>query len=352
MMFFDCDRISRRTKKLILVYISFILVAFNGLRWETGTDWSQYYNIFQFSDWNNIFSFTRYSNKDNQVEFGFVFVNILLKSLGVGSYTFYLLITNAIRFWIVSYLVLKYCKYPIVAFCVYVSLNYFFPTRNPFAIIVCISTIPFILERRLFPFLIVTLVACSIHLSSVIFFGVYFLYKIKLRPLYLFFLYIVSVGASMGISQLMGSFVPYFALLGNTMESMSEFYTTVGVDDQWASMRSVSTHILALFWIAAYSLGVSKLKGEEKNRYQFLLMCYVISLCIYNLFSATLHHLGRFALFFDYSFLLMPLFIECFRKFRIVIISILIAYFFYRLNNSIFVGTWPEAFIPYKTIFD
>ena len=352
MMFFDCDRISRRTKKLILVYISFILVAFNGLRWETGTDWSQYYNIFQFSDWNNIFSFTRYSNGDSQVEFGFVFVNTLLKSLGLGSYTFYLTITNAIRFWIISYLVLKYCKYPIVAFCVYVSLNYFFPTRNPFAIIICFSAIPFILERRLVPFALVTFIASTIHLSAVVFFGVYFLYNIRLKTPYLFLLYFLSVSISMLISKLMGDLIPLFALLGNTAENMSETYTQIGLDDQWATMRSIPTHVLALFWVSVFSLGVSRLKGEEKNRYQFFLLCYVLSLCMYNLFSATLPHLGRFALFIDYSFLLMPLFIARFRKFRVVIIFFLIAFFYYRLNSMIFVGKWPEAFIPYKTMFD
>lgn len=352
MMFFDCNKVSRKTKTSILIYMSFILAIFNGIRWETGTDWEQYYDIFQYSEWDNIFSFTRYSSGDSQVEPGFVFANIFLKALGLGSYNFYLLVTNAVRFGILSYLVLKYCKYPIVAFCVYVSWNYFFPTRNPFAIIICFSAIPFILERRLVPFAIVTFIASTIHLSAIVFFGVYFLYNIRLKTPYLFLLYFLSVSVSMLISELMGGLIPLFALLGNTAENMSETYTQIGLDDQWAAMRRIPTHVLALFWIFVFSLGVSKLKGEEKNKYQFLLMCYVISLCIHNLFSSTLPHLCRFAQFFDYSFLLMPLFIERFRNFRIVIISILIVFFFYRLNSSIFVGKWPEAFIPYKTIFD
>lgn len=66
-------------------------------------------------------NFNRYGEQN--LEIGFAFVNILLKSIGLGSYTFYLLVTNLCRFLLIAYVSFKLSKYPIVTFLAFYLFN-------------------------------------------------------------------------------------------------------------------------------------------------------------------------------------------------------------------------------------
>ena len=68
-------------KKCIVITFVFVFTLFRGLRWRIGTDWQQYYEIFNYSTWNNIFTYDRGSGYGGIMEFGYMFLNIATKSI-------------------------------------------------------------------------------------------------------------------------------------------------------------------------------------------------------------------------------------------------------------------------------
>ena len=82
---FDTAKIALNKKINILLGLVCLFTLFRGLRWEVGTDWEQYLNIFLYSEWSNIFSLKR--ELDDIMEPGYIVLNVLVKTLG-GVYIF------------------------------------------------------------------------------------------------------------------------------------------------------------------------------------------------------------------------------------------------------------------------
>ena len=88
---FDFDRTSENTKRKIVWLWVCILTVFWGIRWNCGTDWDNFYDVFQGSDFSNIFTFTR--GMAEPIEPGYVLLNALVKSLG-GNYSCFLFVPH------------------------------------------------------------------------------------------------------------------------------------------------------------------------------------------------------------------------------------------------------------------
>ena len=86
---FDFDRTSENTKRKIVWLWVCILTVFWGIRWNCGTDWDNFYDVFQGSDLSNIFTFTR--GMAEPIEPGYVLLNALVKSVG-GNYSCFLFV--------------------------------------------------------------------------------------------------------------------------------------------------------------------------------------------------------------------------------------------------------------------
>ena len=87
---------------------------------------------------------------------------------------------------------------PILWFSVFVLMADSFPQslfilRGFMAMSVLLFSIPFIIKRQLLPYLLLCLVAFSIHTTSVIFFPVYFIYGIKNALILAFFLIVFGI---------------------------------------------------------------------------------------------------------------------------------------------------------------
>lgn len=57
---YDAVRKSLSAKKVVLGFYVLLFTLFRGLRWNTGTDWSQYLWHFQYLNIDNVFSYSRY----------------------------------------------------------------------------------------------------------------------------------------------------------------------------------------------------------------------------------------------------------------------------------------------------
>lgn len=170
--FFEQRSFGLSVKKLILILWTIVLTLFRGLRWDTGTDWNQYLKVFEVAKWDNIFSFSR--NSSTSMEFGYVFLNVIVKTLG-GDYTMFLLVTN----FFVLYTYLKFSlsnsDTPIFIFVLLIFGSQFFPVRIGIAVAVIFFGLIKFSEKKYLQVTVCTLLAATIHTSAIVFLPVYFL---------------------------------------------------------------------------------------------------------------------------------------------------------------------------------
>ena len=122
------------TRRVLFLFWLSCFFAFKAFRWDTGTDWSQYLLCFNDSDWSNIFSYNRAVYADVKMEPGYVFLNVLIKTI-LPFYTAFLFITNL--FILITYTKLynsifpRYCLQSLVLILFVTEL---FPVRQTIAV--------------------------------------------------------------------------------------------------------------------------------------------------------------------------------------------------------------------------
>ena len=178
------------TRRILFLFWFSAFFVFKAFRWDTGTDWSQYLLCFNDSDWSNIFSYNRGVYGDLKMEPGYVFINVLIKSL-LPFYTAFLIITNL--FVMVTYTKLyngifpRYCLQSLTLFLFFTEL---FPVRQSIAVAIFCFAYYQIKSRSFTKYLVIVLICSMIHYSSLLLIPFYFLLKLRPRFLYYAIIYI------------------------------------------------------------------------------------------------------------------------------------------------------------------
>jgi hypothetical protein len=356
-IFFDLYKYDDiRWKKVILAIIIIILTIFNGLRWGTGADWAQWLDTFHRSEWSNIFSLSRYGNQN--VEPGYVLMNVIPKTI-INHYSFYLIVTNLARFILHAYIAFKISKrYPIIVFVWLLAFCFIFPDRDIFAISLFMLAYLFIIERRLKPFVVTWLLACSIHFSAIILFPVYFLYGRRLS----FPMQIIIVCSAFIMTSAIVSIISPIAMtismnIGGISTDLAEkaiTYTTSGklITEGYVSPKSYANLILAIFWILVFNFARQRnsLSRREATDMDFFILCYVISRFFSFGFQDGLEGITRYShYFFTFPFLI-PYVMNVSKKYMFLVLIFFVCYFSLRLKGD-FTGLYYDVLVPYRTVF-
>lgn len=348
-MFFDRPTVSVSVKKKIMSFCIVILTLFFGLRWQCGTDWDQYYEHFKNVNWENFWRFYRYGNQN--LEVGFAFVNVFLKTLGDGSYTFYLLITNLCRFLLIAYTSFKLSKYPIITFFGFLSLQYMFPTRNPYATALFFIGFVFIKNKEFRKYVVTWIGACSIHISSLVVFPIYFLRGKRLKFKYQILIYVSTILFAALFSSILQEIGASITLGYGTIDDKIEVYSQAFRESE--TTRGFVSKVIPLFFLCLfeYVRRHTYMKDGEKTFYDFMVICYIIATGIWNLLMDTMPDLCRYVEFINTWPLLFPYVLAKYRKYFGIIVVFLFCYYLYRMNNTIGLGLYRDLFVPYKSIY-
>lgn len=255
---------------ILFTFIFFLFVLHDGLRWDTGTDWVNYYRFFLNCLWDEW----------EQFEPGYVLFNQLIRGLTI-DYNVFLLCEAVIVWGLIFPTIRKYSPDPLLTlFCLYCTL---LPAlgmnRQLISLAISIYSIRFVLNRQWLFFLLSILLACPFHLSILIFSVAYFLNR-KLKTKYYVLLLIVCIGLSVFgvIDKLFGGVVLY--VLGDGETRLMEYAEkeSTGVN---SSLFGIARKSLWLF--IAYPL----LKKEKKSILTLAFNLYFLSLLIYTLFNGT-----------------------------------------------------------------
>jgi hypothetical protein len=358
-MLFDNDNVPLKTKRNIITFLVMILTAFFGVRWATGTDWAMYIDYFQQAGWDNIFSLWR-GYGDQTLEPGFVLMNVIPKTI-YNDYTFYLLVSNLMRFVLLAFVSLRLSRYPIVTFMFLVTAVMLFPTRIPYAYAIFIFGYIFIIERNLKGFLVTWALASLIHTSCGLVFPAYFLYGKRIPAAVQIIVYVISIVFAAQITGLIAELVPTILNDAETDEAMvvdfadkAMTYTQVATGAM--GQKSTISYVVEFVTLIMAHFVRFNIKGqitkEEEKDFDFFICFYFISLVLKNLFSDNLYHFQRYKNYFDSLPFIVPFFLVYFKKMRIFVMIIFIAFLYYRLDKQIFNSTWVELFIPYRTYWN
>lgn len=106
LVIFESSKYFSQYKKTTFLCSSIILWLFIGLRWETGTDWNSYKELFDSLELNWTFLFNIY-----HFDIGYVLLNALTR-LFTDSYTVFLIFNSGITIYFLYKLIKKLSPYP------------------------------------------------------------------------------------------------------------------------------------------------------------------------------------------------------------------------------------------------
>lgn len=334
-------------KKLIIIIYVVIFTLFRGLRWKCGTDWEQYHQVFLLSEWNNIFTFNRYG--EEIMEFGYIFTNVLLKSI-IPSYTFFLLVTNFFILFSYYKFSFKYTKFPIITFVTLIFCSIFFPVRQHIAVSIILLSLPYILNRKIFKFTLCIISAMSFHTSAIVFLPIYFINKFNINIITRISICILATICGKYLKEI---FIEISNFIGWSMISNRlEIYT--GITKEENISRSWFGTIILIIWLYLFYIFQKKVHIMRTDYFNLFINMYTIYLLITFTFAIDMQELGRLGDYFWPSFsILFACFIGRALYLPIKIYGIVYAFTIFYLSYK-FIGLthlYPELMFPYKSIF-
>lgn len=331
-----------REKKISFITLS-IMSLMAGLRFFTGYDFISYKNFFEKIDnVRDVF------NGSIDAEKGYLFLNFIFSKLELNFY-FFILFFSLLSISLLGYFVYKHTSFPSL-FLIYYYARFFLvrdmgQIRSSLACIILLYAIPFMIKKKLVPFLLIVFLASLFHITAWFFIVVY-LFNIIFEKLTTKTVIWLLTG-----STIIGSIIqiPQLYIWAIPNRYIAYFTSPSYTDGNWL-MNPVLWMQVGIFFGIFYLCSLSD--PEEQNFIEGMLKVYLLSSLI--LISAgTLGTVGgRISTLFSTSevFLVPYLFMNLTRN-RLSNLLLYFAFTFFILCLIFVVSGAYTEYIPYQTIF-
>ncbi len=332
-----------------------LLIGIAGLRYETGGDWDTYAELF-----GTFPTFSRLIGHPVElirqpVEEGFTLLCALIKSLG-GTVQHLFFVVTTINILLITSALQKYTKYPVVALLCYYGLLYFqlemIYIRQATAVALCFFALQYIRPRKILPYVIFILLACTFHRVAALMIPLYFLLDRKL-PAWVY-LVVVGIGAVLmlaGIPWIKSLFFTVAGWLGSNYADKAEYYAE---NSLFAVNRGLSIgFILNLAMLAVVLLFKRKL--EELPNGTIMLNMFALSLVLYYYCFELVEVSNRIRMFFLIGLIvLLPMVLEVLPLFLERLAGlVVVALYCFSFARGIFLE-YPQAaaYNPYQNYIE
>lgn len=314
------------------ILVFFIFFAFRGYVY---TDWTSYAYMLDNISWNDLFDFSINNKKTGFYEIGFTLLCLLCKSIS-SEYAFLIIVITTID----TVLFIRFLKqwninnisFVFFLFITFEGINIMFNLiRNQISIFIFLNALIYIEKRKPIPYFLLCTLATSFHLSSIVFFPLYFFLHKKTNKwtflclsIAFFALYLCKISIVKNLIGLAGE-----GIIG----SKASLYTDVLTN---AREFSKSGTIEKLFMTLLIFFYYDELTKENKGRYIFI-NCLLIYFFFYHVFAEFYDLSARLAILFVFPYWIIwidftkMLYLENNKK---VITSILFLYCFYITLNG------------------
>lgn len=339
-------KMSPYTKRALALFTYLFLVFQVGLRWETGTDWNNYFEHFQ-----SINTFASASPSLLSPEYGYNIAIWLIK-LFFSSYTAFLLIHAAVYYYLIFNSLQRYTGMlflPLMLFYCF-TMGVMGSNRELLALAIGLYALRYVWDGQLIRFFMLVGLACMFHYSAVILL-LFPLFRRTIRPSVL--VSILGCSVAIGMSSLpMKVFFTVGNLIGGPELSKTAFYLANSADSLKDSGLSILGLLKRIFLLSLF-LYNRRFLTDRMKYYNVMLNAYVAGAVIYFIFASTLVIIvSRGSLYFDvFEPLLLASQVYLLKRpsNRIVLASALCGLSFIIFFQSI--AGYPDLFIPYKGLF-
>lgn len=331
--------------KLIFAFTIICLFVLSAFRLEMGTDWDRYEEYFDASTWGF----------DGWMEYGFTLLNKLVYSIS-SNYSVMVFVVASIVYTLKPQVIYKLAPYPFLALLMWyvVGIADIFPVRQTISSALLLYSIIFVINKKIWPFLMIVILASLFHSTALIFIVTYFIFDIRISRLVSVTAFIGSfifaVTAQAAISDLLG------AISNPILQEKLNAYLSMGADETFGSIYSSRQVIIrgfvnrGLIMFIVFVLLNNKNKEDRVlngwvNMFVFSSLCYFI-LCSVNI------ALGRLVSYFDLSQIFIFTYLFKLRMTpvnKLVLFGMLIIYLLYRFYGV--VNNYYDLYVPYTSIF-
>ncbi|HWV73119.1 MAG TPA: EpsG family protein, partial [Pseudosphingobacterium sp.] len=321
----------------------------SSVRWNVGTDWYSYSDFYR-----DILMY--HSNPHNYMETGFTYYNLFFHYLG-APYSMLLAVSACLMIGLKAKVFFDHKK--VMMLCLFLFYCYYladiFGVRQYLAIALCVYSIRYIEKQRFVPFLVIILLATSIHVTSIVFLLSYWLYKLKYSLLLLYFsLVLAFIGGFFDLGTKVAELVMHLAgvdsRVGTKLTSYLK-YTDEYVPGNPYINYAVGVLKRALF-IPLFVYRQRFIGEADRPKYTGYLNLLVFGNIIYLFFSLSMPMIARLStdfLFFEIFVLAYTL--QSFKKNKIKLLFFLLVLLFgaFRLYNLM--SVYWDLYMPSETIF-
>lgn len=346
----DLLKNGHQVKPLVFWGSVVLLILISSIRWNVGTDWYSYIEFY-----TNIRSYVAHPEL-NMMERGFTYINYAIASLNLG-YTALLTIMAFLMIGIKAKVIFEHRQIMMLSLFLYYCyfLADIFGVRQFLAISLTLYSVRFIVDRRFLPFLLVVLIAASIHITAIFFVFSYWIYHIRYSPLLLY--------SALLLALLLG----FMDIGGFAVETVLKI---VGVDsrvgDKLMEYGKDGMETAKGNPYVSFAVGVAKralflplfiscqrfISPLHRNRYTGYLNLLIFGNIIYLLFMISLPVIARLST----GFLLFEIFILGYlviavqnKWLRMLAFLMVVLFGAFRLYNLI--AVYWDLYIPFETIF-
>lgn len=321
--FGELGRLKGVSKSVSINLAYLVALIFIGLRGHAMTDYVNYVPTF-----SRIPNITSLSFKGfDALEPGFVLYTSLIKSLGF-NYFGWVFINTLIDFVVLRWFFRRYSPsqvLPIIFFITFSGLVIEFNLyRNSKAIILFLLSFPYLIDRKIIPYIIINLLALTFHNSAVIFIPLYFILNLRI-PIWMVWTMVISANVI---------FLCNIKIIGVIINNLTIIQQLDGYDKLMAYAGGVKPASFSIgFFERLFAIIVfTVLRGKliEKHKYYCAFYnSYLIYYLVYTIFYEVPVFINRFPVLFVYSYwILYPAIIYLKYSFRRIInmaVSLLVA---------------------------
>lgn len=347
---FDCTMYGiksiRWLNKFLVLFVGSFFIFVGGFRWLTGSDWIPYYHYF-----NDLNAWKEFNN--GTFEITYALLNFFVKCF-FSEYTAFLLVMSFLCVSLKIRLINKISVYPV--FCLFLYYCYtvgdFFAVRQTLAISILMYSILYIKKHDINKFLFLTVLATTIHNTSIIWLIAYKIYWVSFKKtkIYLIFTFCFVIGLISGkfysfvIPIITAPFSSRIRIIGKLA-----VYAT-GFSSSDFSVSTVLSLIKRILFLPIF-LSVRN-KIPQNKTYEGLFNIWMIGTCIYLLFTNSLNVFQRMTTpFILVEFLLLPYVLRIEKKVYLkpILYFVICGYAVSKLINAL--TAYPDLYIPYYSIF-
>lgn len=302
---FQQINLKKNQLKLLKYFSVTLLIIIGGLRFEVGADWFAYENLFsKTSNLGHVFN--------SREELLFMLIMFFSKNI-IDSYSLFIFILFSIAFFLKVKTLNYYSKDFFLSLLIYVSAIFLIydvnGIRQGLAISLVLLSIPYILNKNVYKYLFIVLMATICHTSAIIFLPFYWIANIRFKKKFILQILVLVVVFSIPLRE--------FVLNSSLLDYLFTFQRLSGYEDflfNTAKNTTIPIFSLAvfqrfiiffLFWIY-----YEKLQCDKKLK-NLLFNGYFISLLIFLIFSFSSEFAARLGFYYkSLELLIIPLIVS------------------------------------------